>query len=55
MQTNKKKGSVQDIKRFQSWKKGTVDVFKPKAEHERFMEHFQLLKTNNKVFLVYLQ
>ena len=30
-------------------------VWKAKAQHHRLMEHFQPVKTNNKVCLVYLE
>ena len=40
---------------FASSYKTTVGVFKTEEQHQRLMEHFKPLKTNNKVCLVYLQ
>ena len=40
---------------FEVAKKGAGGFSKAKEQNQRLMEHFQKLKTNNKVCLVYLQ
>ena len=55
METNNKQGSIEDIYRFRSRKKGARGFSKAKERNQSLMEHFQPLKTNNKVCFVYLQ
>ena len=50
-----KKAPSKIFRGFKVPKKRACGFSKAKEQNHRLMEHFQNLKTNNKVFLVYLQ